>query len=297
MLVLALAAGAAMAQGRVASISFYGYAGWDPEAVRQALPFKPGDPYSRSRLAETRETVLRVTGHAPTEVASVCCVGKQDTAIFIGLNAAPIAWNDPPAGSTSLSREARNVYREMEQAEDAAFKRGSHEEDGAPGYRLSKDPQARAAELKVRDYAMLHEDELVRVLSESSTADERAVAADMLGYGKRSARQIAAFVTASLDPDGDVRNNATRALGEIWRAEPLLAAGADPGPYLKLIHSGIWTDRNKGVWALRAITASKNPAVLARVRAEALQELKEMSTWPVGWREDAQVILERLLLN
>jgi spermidine synthase len=43
--------------------------------------------------------------------------------------------------------ELTALYNKMKQAEDAAFKKGVFEEDGSPGYRLSKEPGADAARL------------------------------------------------------------------------------------------------------------------------------------------------------
>jgi hypothetical protein len=46
------------------------------------------------------------------------------------------------------------------------------------------------------------------------------MAADALGFGERSRRQIDALVRAIRDPDSGVRNNSVRALGEIEDADP-----------------------------------------------------------------------------
>ena len=78
------------------------------------------------------------------------------------------------------------------------------QEDGSPGYRLLKDAGVRAKELAVRAYALQHEAELILLLESSGKADQRAMAADAVGYGVRSRRQTGALVTAARDPDDRV---------------------------------------------------------------------------------------------
>jgi hypothetical protein len=158
-----------------------------------------------------------------------------------------------------------------------------------------KDPAARAAELKVRDYARGHEDDLVRVLSLSSNADQRAVAADALGYGDRSTTQMAALVHAARDPDGNVRNYVTRALGEILRADPAAAAQVPPDTFIDMIRSGIWTDRNKSSGVLAGLTLSRDTELLSRLKSGAGDALLEMARWSdFGWAADARLILARI---
>jgi hypothetical protein len=243
------------ARDRIAYIGFYGYQGLDLEAIRKALPFHKGDAYSLATLEQIRSMVLKLTGKPATEVAPVCCLNDGDRAIFIGLSGEStreLKVNPAPAADLKLSAEVHLLYRRMSEAEQAASRKGENGEEGTGGFRLSKDPEARAAELKVRDYALQHEPELVRVLGMSRYPDERSKAADVLGYGGRSQTQIAALVHAALDPVSDVRNESTRALGEILEADPSVRAQMDAGPYLALVKSGIWTDRNKGAGCWRA---------------------------------------------
>ena len=181
----------------------------------------------------------------------------------------------------------------MEEAEDAAAIQ--MEVDIPAGYRLMQDDKARAAELKLREYALRHEDELLRVLSLSSDNDQRATAADTLGFGNRSPKQMAAFVYGARDPDDTVRNNVTRALGEILRADPAAMAQVPPDNFIDMIHSGTWTDRNKSSSVLGYLTRSRDPKLLARLKSEAWDALLEMARWTAdGWSIDARMILARI---
>jgi hypothetical protein len=60
------------------------------------------------------------------------------------------------------------------------------------------------------------------------------------------ATQVKALAQAVADPDDEDRNNAVRALPVLSAARntgPLLI---DPQPFITLLFSGKWTDRNKG---------------------------------------------------
>jgi len=286
----------AAARDRIAFIEFFGYKGLDPEAVRSALPFHVGDLKSPGMQAQARATVKRVTGRDATNVAFICCVNDGDAAIFIGLPGASsqtFVLNPRPKQDLSLSAELTALYRAMEEAESAAAIQ--MEVDTPAGYRLMQDPKARAAELKLREYALRHEDELLRVLSLSSDNDQRATAADTLGFGNRSPKQMAAFVYGARDPDDTVRNNVTRALGEILRADPAAMAQVPPDNFIDMIHSGTWTDRNKSSDVLGHLTRSRDPKLLARLQSEAWDSLLEMARWTAdGWSIDARMILARI---
>jgi len=78
--------------------------------------------------------------------------------------------------------------------------------------------------LKLREYALAHAPELIRVSETSADDDHRAAAAEALGYAAQSSQQIAALVHASFDPNDGVRNDAIRALGVLLDYDPRAAA-------------------------------------------------------------------------
>jgi hypothetical protein len=168
-------------------------------------------------------------------------------------------------------------------------------EDDSEGYALTNDPKARKAELAIRDYALRKETLVLGVLASSSDARHRAIAAQMHGYGRQSAEQIDALVGASLDSDDDVRNDAVRALEVLATAKPNLAQRIPPEPFIRLLRSGEWSDHNKAPLLLVAPTKSRDPNVLAQLRAEALDPLIEMARWRnIGHAEAALSILGRI---
>ena len=117
----------------------------------------------------------------------------------------------------------------------------------------------------------------------------------MLGYGRQFDQQTDALVHASLDADDDVRNNAARALWVLATAKPDAAHRTPPEPFIRLLRSGAWSDHNKASLVLMALTTTRDPQVLARLRADALDPLLEMGRWRnSGHAEAALTILGRM---
>ena len=98
----------------------------------------------------------------------------------------------------------------MDKAWFNAVMKGHATEDDSEGFTLTNDPKTKSAELAIRDYAFRNEALIFQVIASSSDASHRAIAAQMLGYGRQSDEQIDALVRASLDPDDNVRNDAVR---------------------------------------------------------------------------------------
>ena len=163
-------------------------------------------------------------------------------------------------------------------------------EDASGGYRLLKYPPARKLELQVRRYALEHEAELRNVLENCSNAKQRAIGADALGYARRSPEQTAALVRACRDPDESVRDNATRALGELLSADPALANGIPADVFLEMIASGVWTDRNKASFVLAELDDQR---LLAQIKSQAWEPLMEMARW----RDTGHAAMPRLVLG
>lgn len=62
---------------------------------------------------------------------------------------------------------------------------------------------------------------------------------------------------------------------------------------IEMLNSGVWTDRNKDALVLERLTAKRDPAVLAKLRATALDSLIEMTLW----REAGHAYAARMLLG
>ena len=284
----------------IGAIDFYGYQGLDVAAVRAALPVQVGSPLTQQTRGMIETAVVGVTGKKPTEVAVVCCDQKGRSLICIGLRGETfkqVALNAMPTGTERLSPGIVELASRIDDALEAAVMKGGGAagEDDSQGYALSKDPAARALQMQERTWALANGPELLRVLRDSADAKQREIASEFLGYAGQSHDQIGALVYASRDPDPEVRNNATRALGVLVESNAKLAAEIEPDTFLAMLGSGTWTDHNKSVWLLDSMTEGRDSRLLAKIRAEALEPLVEMAKWSDGGHAvGARLVLGRV---
>jgi len=254
--------------------------------LRSVLPIKPGESIKQGDWSTYRsridEAIRSQTGKPPTDVARLCCDEKGNSMIYIGVagtSSVALQHKPPPTGEDRLPAAALKLNQESEEALNKAALAGRTQQDFSNGYALSADPELRAKELQIREFALANEALLRTVLSSSSNAEHRAIAAEFLGYANVSARQITALTEAARDPDEGVRNNAVRALGVIASSSQQRAGMISPDPFIALLKSDKWVDRNKGGWLLVNLTASRDPKLLEQLRKEAMDALVEMARW------------------
>lgn len=288
------------AENRMGQIEFFGYKGFDPGVIRPALPVQEGTPLPTALKEQVNGAVTAAIGREPTDVHVTCCDERGDNLLFIGLPGASsktLPYSAAPQGPARFPAALLSLYERLDRAIETAVRKGGQaaEEDDSQGYALIKEPGARALQLRVRDWAIRQESTLLQVLATSYDARHRRIAADALGYVNSSRRQIVGLVRAARDPDDEVRNNATRALGVLLEAKPTLARHVPPGIFIDMLSSGIWSDRNKSVFVLSKLTANRNAALLAALRASALDALIEMASWRrAGHAGLARVLLGRM---
>jgi hypothetical protein len=218
--------------------------------------------------------------------------------IYIGLRAESVrqtAYNPAPRGSDRLSPTAIKVYRDAEKALSQAIEKGVSGEDDSEGYALSRDSEARARQLALHMYAARHATSVRRVLASASDVEQRQIAAEILGYANRSREQIRALIRSSHDIDNGVRNNAIRALVVLAKSSSQAAAMIPGECFIDLLNSGIWTDRNKSVALVAALTEGRDARLLACLREQALTSLVEMARWSfAGHADSARLMLGRI---
>jgi hypothetical protein len=297
----ALALGQQGTSRRIGIIDFFGYKGLDLAAIRSALPLHEGDPFDPEHFDEDlfNLAVERIAGRKPTDLGKVCCDDSGNYLLYIGLQGGsyrPVAFHAAPTSKVRLPTDLKHAAEAADKAFGQAIMSGHAEEDDSQGFALPKDPKARARTLDYRKVALREEKAILNVLTSSAIDQERAAAAQALGYVDRSDSQIAALVAASLDPGSEVRNNAVRALEVLVEAFPEISAKIPAHPFVLLLSSGTWTDRNKASIMLERLTRSRDRQLLDLLRAEALDSLVEMARWrSPGHAWAAKMILGRMV--
>ncbi len=278
----------------IGSIDYFGYEGLDLRQVEELLPIRVGDSVSFDSLDLTKRSIQHsieeVTGKPATDITAVCCDSGHRLHIYIGLSGTSsrsFPLTPAPRGHARLSQTALNLYQRDVEAVQDAVSRGAALEDDSKGYSLSDDPIARRAQSDLRSYSASRATELANVLQNASDVRQRRASACLLGYANRSAEQIQSLTEATFDMDEEVRNNALRALSVLASAANAESLGVDPTPFIELLFSGRWTDRNKSSQLLMHLTQNRDPVLLSKLREQALAPLIEGALWNDPGHSDA----------
>ena len=310
-LVSVLTPAALVAQDReIGRVSFFGADGFDVKAIRDALPIREGDRVpldtleadATQRAAGWRRAISNAVGRIahvePTGVDIVCCDERGRLLVYVGLPGAsirPVRYNPPPGGAATLPEAIVRAADEIAGLLFKAVAAGRAAEDHSQGYSLAADdPALRTRQLAWRDEVRRHAAEVFEVVRSARDPRQRGIAALALGYLPPSDAQVGALVSASFDPDDGVRNNAVRTLAVLLVTRPERGARVPGDRFIELLHSPVWSDRNKGLLLLQALTVSRNPDLLQQLQ-RARGSLVEMAGWPKGHAVAARVILGRML--
>lgn len=279
---------AAAQEAQIGIIDFYGLQRLSADEVRRVLPFKEGDTLARDasdhlrRDAERRVSAMRGVVGASTSI--VCCDNGQ-VLVYVGVReqGAPIPhFHAPPEGTVRLEPDIIQADIEFSRALQAAAQRGLAEEDDSQGHALARDPAMRAVQEHYIGYADQHVPELRAVLRHASDAHHRAVAAQVLAYVSDKQAVVEDLAYAVADPDGGVRNDAMRTLAVFLRTVPTSTRRVPHvpfEPFVAMLHSPDWTDRNKAAAAIEGVSRERDPALFEQLRIEALTPLIEMARW------------------
>jgi hypothetical protein len=268
--------------GPIAAIDFYGAAPVDFARLRAAFPYKVGDAFKPAvvKLADTPPEFQKLVGDNRFSSATILIADLHGFVLYIDVEPAAtpaLAWNPQPAGAEKLPPEILALY---EHSQERLGNGGVYAGDETTeGYSLSKDPIMRADELKLIDYARAHAATVYSVLASSASFRDRIAAAWIAGYAPQDKAQIAALLGAVADPHPGVRNNSIRVLAVLAFHDPNLARQIPPDPFIPMLHSLDWTDRNKALALLDPITAARDPKTLESLRRQALDPLRQMSHW------------------
>lgn len=287
-------------------VDFYGLRTLSEAQVRQALQVKEGDSLPASdeavhlKVQEITRRLEALPNVAEARLEFVCCESGK-LILYVGIEekgTQSLQFNPAPQGSVRLPPEIVTAGEGFDKAFVEAAEKQDFAEDDSNGYTLMHYPAARAAQERFVPLAKQYLTQLRDVLRNSSDSDQRQLAAQVVAYAPDKRSVIPDLVAAVKDPDGGVRNNATRALWVMARyaqQHPELHLEIPINPFVQMLNSIEWTDRNKSSAVLASLTESRNPLILSELRKQALPSLVEMARWKAaGHAQPAFFILGRL---
>ncbi|MFN2458981.1 MAG: HEAT repeat domain-containing protein [Chitinophagaceae bacterium] len=272
---------------RVGSIDIYGNRKILADTVLVHLSVKEGDSIDVSKFLSKAEAekLKRIAGVKHATVNPVCCNTDGNLMLYIGIgenDSVLLKYRDAPAQNVRLSGGMMSAYQNLNKLIQTAVKAGQGTEDDSPGYALSNYLPARKEQLKFITFANQNFSLLATVLRNSKYTEHRAAAAEIIAYSSNRKKVVDHLFSATDDPDEEVRNNATRALGILAgyiRLHPKLNITIPAKPFIRMLNSIVWTDRNKGAGVLMHLTENRNSILLNKLKQKAMPSIIEMAKW------------------
>jgi hypothetical protein len=244
---------------------------------------KEGDSLPEE-IDSARRRLAAIPGVARSDLTFVCC-HDGTYMVFVGIaerGAPTLEFAPAPTGTVRLPDEVAGAAVAFDSAFLALLEAGDFAEDQSKGYALNHFAPLRAVQERFPALADRYRRELRAVLRESSDTTQRAAAARVLGYATDREAVVPDLVAAIRDPFEDVRNNAMRALWVLAlyaRTAPDHRPRVPEQPFVALLNSIVWSDRNKASLALGQLTESRDSSLLAAIRAGAMPALFDMARW------------------
>ncbi len=284
LLVCLLAADLLAAQApRISVIDFYGLRRLSEGRLRQALAVKEGDPLPPSK-ADVEERLTELDGLVLARVEAVCCEAGG-AMLFVGIEEKGAPHFDvhaPPSSSVTLPDEVVSTYRAFLDRFEESARSGEDRESYRLGYRLSADAGVRAYQEQFVAVAKENLPVIREVLRESVDAEQRMMAAYLIGYAPDRQAAVDALEYALRDPEEPVRRTALGALTAIAvhaAANPDAGVRISPTWASEMLNSVNWGDRTNAARFLVTLSEGRNQAVLQLLRERALVPLVEMAGW------------------
>jgi hypothetical protein len=298
---LVAAAPLAAQRPAIGIIDVYGARTVTAEQLRLAARIAVGDPITDRTEADVEQRLRALPNVSAATVDVVCCENGRSI-VYIGVrergDSTVFSYATPPGGDARLPANIVAAEQEFMNALQQAVVQGNTGESDSLGHSLVRYPPARAAQQKFLQYAAGNVARLRDVLHNSSDASHRALAAQVIAYALNKNEIIPDLVRALRDADPEVRNNATRALAVMAmynQRNPAAMLRVPYEPFVDMMNSPVWTDRNKASFVLMGLIDAKNVAALNALRTHAFDALVDMVRWQSpGHAMPAAVILGRM---
>jgi len=276
----------AQAQQKITIIDLYGNHTIPATRIREQLGIREGDTVRYEAKDLLIKKIKKIPGVKNADISMVCCDPQTSGGIlFVGIDEtgnATFTHHPAPARKILLPAPVTATYRLQKAAMEKAVREGRSQEDDSQGHALLIDSATRALQLRFVDYARQYLPQLKEALYQSADAGQRAIAAEVIAYTTDKKAVVADLLYAVQDPDEQVRNNATRALGVMANysnTHPLAAIPIPATLFIRMLHSISWTDRNKASMVLFSLTQSRDTSLLHTLKQEAFPALCQMAHW------------------
>jgi hypothetical protein len=269
----------------IGAVDYYGFKKVRKDDVNACLTFKTGDTVDIAVLKKVQilACMEKVGGVVQADIGLVCCDESTRLMLFVGISevARPALSADRYIHDVSLPDRIIVSYDSLMTRTFEAVEKGSSEEDNSDGHALLKYAPAIKYQQEQLLFANQQIELLREVLKNSRFEKHREVAAWIIAYHTDKKAILRDLQAAAEDPDEGVRNNAVRALGILinYSQARNLNLEISPDPFIRMMNSVTWTDRNKAGFVLLAMTNSIDKPLLSKLRKAALDPLVDMALW------------------
>jgi hypothetical protein len=273
------------------------------------LPFKVNDTIrflddSISYVTAKRkilDCILEKPFIKQADITFICCDAMEGKWMaFIGTSDKPKTHNNKNSKTMDLRlpAELSKSYDSLSNLLLVGIQSGESSEDDSEGHAIFAYPPCRKIQRRFIVYAANYLETLRKVIKSSKHSQERAAAATIIAYYHDKRAIVNDLLTAVKDEDEGVRNDGIRALGIILnyaQQRPNLKISIQPDPFISLMNSISWTDRNKSVGMLLTMSEQRDKAFLEQLKKEILESLVDMAKWKSeGHAMAGYIILGRL---
>lgn len=295
-----LAAQAPPGVPRVGIVDVYGARTLTADQLRKAARIAVGDSITAQVAFEAKARLLALPNVAAAGVDVVCC-DKGRSIVYLGVRErtdSALVFAPSPKGTARLPSNMLAAHREFMTALQRAVRTGETAESDSLGHSMMEYAPARAVQRRYQQYALGNIPLLRDVLHTSADEQHRALAAQIIAYAQNKNAVVPDLVQALRDPGENVRNNATRALAMMAgyaQRHPASMIRVPYEPFVDMLNSPIWTDRNKASFVLMSLTESRDRALLNAIRRRGFNSLTDMVRWQSsGHALPAAMILGRM---
>jgi hypothetical protein len=272
---------------KIGTIDVYGNRNVNTDTILQRSQIAEGDSITQKKFlnGNIESNIRAIPGIKQAKTALVCCDKNGNYHLFIGVSESDsniLYHRLAPTLRIRLPNNYTNAYAQFSDKLSDAVQRGEADDSWSEGHSLIHYLPARRIQEKYRVWADENFADLKKVLRSSAYEMERATAAVIIAYHYDKNEVVPELMYAIIDESAEVRNNAIRALAIIAyyaSLHPEKKINIPYMPFVRLINSVDWTDRNKGLSVLMQLTRSGNPDMLNKLKELSLPALKEMAVW------------------